>query len=117
MSRLLVRSLSAVSSDADLVVLGEGLHMYLVVSYDIHDDKRRNRIHKVLKNFGERIQFSVFECDLTKEQLLHMQHALKRIIEEEDHDSVRFYHLCDSCQRKIDRIGGIIPRDDGPVVL
>jgi CRISPR-associated protein Cas2 len=91
--------------------------MYLVVSYDIHDDKRRNRIHKVLKNFGERIQFSVFECDLTKEQLLRMQHALKRIIEEEDQDSVRFYHLCDSCQRKIDRIGGIIPRDGGPVVL
>jgi CRISPR-associated protein Cas2 len=99
------------------VVFEKGLRMYLVVSYDIHDDKRRNRIHKVLKNFGERIQFSVFECDLTKEQLLCMQHALKRIIKEEDQDSVCFYHLCDSCQRKIDRIGGIIPRDDGPVVL
>jgi CRISPR-associated protein Cas2 len=54
---------------------------------------------------------------LTKEQILRMQHALKRIIKEEDQDSVRFYHLCDSCQRKIDRIGGIIPRDGGPVVL
>jgi CRISPR-associated protein Cas2 len=109
--------LSAESSDADLVIFEEGLLMYLVVSYDIHDDKRRNRIHKVLKNFGERIQFSVFECDLTKEQLLRMQHMLERIIEEEDHDSVRFYHLCDSCQRKVDRLGGIIPRDGGPVVL
>jgi CRISPR-associated protein Cas2 len=109
--------LSTDSSDAGDVVLDEGRHMYLVVSYDIHDDKRRNRIHKVLKNFGERIQFSVFECDLTKEQLLRMQHMLTRIIKEEDQDSVRFYHLCDSCQRKIDRIGGIIPRDDGPVVL
>jgi CRISPR-associated protein Cas2 len=109
--------LSAESSDAGVVVFEKGLHMYLVVSYDIHDDKRRNRIHKVLKNFGERIQFSVFECDLTKEQLLRMQHALKPIIEEKDQDSVRFYHLCDSCQRKIDRIGGIIPRDGGPVVL
>jgi CRISPR/Cas system-associated endoribonuclease Cas2 len=46
-----------------------------------------------------------------------MQHALKRIVEEEDHDSVRFYHLGNSCQRKIDRIGGIIPRDGGPAVL
>jgi CRISPR-associated protein Cas2 len=109
--------LSTDSSDTGDVVLEKGLHMYLVVSYDIHDDKRRNRIHKVLKNFGERIQFSVFECDLTKEQLLRMHHALKRIIKEEDQDSVRFYHLCDSCQRKIDRIGGIIPRDGGPVVL
>jgi CRISPR-associated protein Cas2 len=94
----------------------EGSHMYFVVSYDIHDDKRRTRIHKVLKNFGERIQFSVFECDLTKEQFLRMQHTLKRIIEE-DQESVRIYHLCDRCQRKINRIGGIIPRDGGAVVL
>jgi CRISPR-associated protein Cas2 len=91
--------------------------MYLVVSYDIHDDKRRTRVHKVLKNFGERIQFSVFECDLTKEQILRMQHALMRIIKEEDQDSVRFYHLCDICKRKIDRIGGILPQEEGPVVV
>jgi CRISPR-associated protein Cas2 len=109
--------LSAESFDARVVVFEKGLLMYLVVSYDIHDDKRRHRIHKVLKNFGERIQFSVFECDLTKEQLLRMQHALKRIIKEEDQDSVYFYHLCDGCQRKIDRIGGISPQDGGPVVL
>jgi CRISPR-associated protein Cas2 len=100
-----------------MVIFEKGPLMYLVVSYDIHDDKRRNRIHKVLKKFGERIQFSVFECDLTKEQLLRMQHVLERIIKEDDQDSVHFYHLCDSCQRKIDRIGGIIPRDGGPVVL
>jgi CRISPR-associated protein Cas2 len=99
------------------VVLEKGQHMYLVVSYDIHADKRRNRIHKILKNFGERIQFSVCECDLTKEQLLRMQHMLKGIIKEEDQDSVRFYHLCDSCQRKVDCTGGIIPRNGGPVVL
>jgi CRISPR-associated protein Cas2 len=91
--------------------------MYLVVSYDITDDKRRNRIHKTLKNFGERIQYSVFECDLTKEQMLRMQHTLKRMIKEEDQDSIRFYHLCDGCQAKIDRIGGVIPRQDGPVVV
>ena len=91
--------------------------MYLVVSYDIHDDKRRNRLHKTLKNFGERIQYSVFECDLTKEQVLRMQHAMKRIIKEEDQDSVRFYHLCDGCKSKIDRIGGVLPREDGPVVV
>jgi CRISPR-associated protein Cas2 len=91
--------------------------MYLVVSYDIHDDKRHTRVHKVLKNFGKRIQFSVFEYDLTKEQILRMQHALMRIIKEEDQDSVRFYHLCDICKRKIDRIGGILPQEEGPVVV
>ena len=91
--------------------------MYFVVSYDIRDDKRRTRIHKTLKNFGQRVQFSVFECSLSKEQVLRLQHALKQIIKEEDHDSVRFYFLCDGCKEKIERIGGIIPRDDGPVVV
>jgi CRISPR-associated protein Cas2 len=109
--------LSGKQSITSVVFPNKGLHMYLVVSYDIHDDKRRTRVHKALKNFGERIQFSVFECDLTKEQLLRMQHTLQCIIKEDDQDSVRFYHLCDSCQRKIDPIGGIMPREEGPVVV
>ncbi|RMF87586.1 MAG: CRISPR-associated endonuclease Cas2, partial [Nitrospinota bacterium] len=54
--------------------------MYVVVSYDITDDKRRNRIHKALKNYGERVQFSVFECNLSPEQVMRMQHSLKKII-------------------------------------
>lgn len=91
--------------------------MYLIVSYDISDDKRRNRISKVLKNYGDRVQFSVFECDLTREQLLRMQHALKKIIKEQEDDSVRFYFLCDGCKGKIERIGGIMPRDEGPVFV
>jgi CRISPR-associated protein Cas2 len=91
--------------------------MYLVVSYDIHDDKRRTRIHQTLKNFGQRIQFSVFECNLTKEQVLRMQHVLKRILKEEEQDNVHFYHLCDGCQAKIDRIGGILPWKEGPIVV
>jgi CRISPR-associated protein Cas2 len=91
--------------------------MYVVVSYDIHDDKRRNHIHKALKNYGVWIQYSVFECDLTKEQLLRMQHRLKPLIKEADQDSIRFYHLCDACKAKIDRLGGVIPQEDGPVVV
>jgi CRISPR-associated protein Cas2 len=91
--------------------------MYLIVSYDISDDKRRNRISKILKNYGERVQFSVFECDLNREQILRMQHSLQKIIKEKEDDSVRFYFLCDGCKAKIERIGGIIPRDEGPVFV
>ena len=91
--------------------------MYVVVSYDIHEDKRRSHVHKALKNYGVWTQFSVFECDLTKEQLLRMQHKLKALIEESDQDSIRFYHLCDACRAKIDRIGGVVPQEDGPVVV
>ena len=42
--------------------------MYFVVSYDISDDKRRTKIHNTLKSYGQRVQYSVFECDLTDTQ-------------------------------------------------
>ena len=37
-----------------------------VVAYDIQNDKRRTKVHKVLKGFGEWTEFSPFECFLTK---------------------------------------------------
>lgn len=39
--------------------------MYIVVSYDIPEDKRRTKIHSVLKSYGQWMQLSVFECDIT----------------------------------------------------
>jgi len=50
--------------------------MYLVVSYDIEDDKRRGRVHRTLKSFGQWVQYSVFECDLTRAQYLVLRHRL-----------------------------------------
>ena len=42
--------------------------MYLV-SYDIEKTKIRNKIAKTLENYGERVQYSVFECRITAKQL------------------------------------------------
>jgi len=42
--------------------------MYVVISYDIPEDKRRTKIHKTLKSYGQWMQYSVFECDLTETQ-------------------------------------------------
>src|SRR5262245_458600 len=39
----------------------EGATVFVVISYDIADDKRRGRIFKALKNFGQWMQYSVFE--------------------------------------------------------
>ena len=41
--------------------------MFIVVSYDISHTKRRNRLHRALKNFGTRVQYSVFECVLCRQ--------------------------------------------------
>jgi CRISPR-associated protein Cas2 len=85
--------------------------MHVVVAYDISDDKRRTRIHKVLKSYGQWMQFSLFECVLTETQYAKLRARLAKIIKP-DQDSVRFYFLCGCCQGKIERIGGVAVRDD-----
>ncbi|MGV2391312.1 MAG UNVERIFIED_CONTAM: CRISPR-associated endonuclease Cas2 [Microcystis novacekii LVE1205-3] len=51
--------------------------MYFVVSYDISDDKRRTKIHNTLKSYGQRVQYSVFECDLTDTQYAKLRGPLE----------------------------------------
>ena len=85
--------------------------MFCVVSYDISEDKRRTKIHKVLSSYGQWMQFSVFECDLTKVQYAKLRSRLDKLMNAET-DSVRFYFLCECCQGKVERIGGEAVRDD-----
>jgi CRISPR-associated protein Cas2 len=85
--------------------------MFCVVSYDISEDKRRTKIHKVLSSYGQWMQFSVFECDLTKAQYAKLRSRLDKLINPGT-DSVRFYFLCECCQGKVERIGGEPVRDE-----
>lgn len=71
-----------------------------MVSYDIADDKRRNRVAKALEGFGYRVQKSVFECEVTPELCEKMKQRLERRIKPEE-DSVRYYQLCQNCLGKI----------------
>lgn len=52
--------------------------MHVVVCYDISENKRRTRIHKILKSYGEWMQFSVFECDLTEMQYARLRDDWRR---------------------------------------
>lgn len=85
--------------------------MFVAISYDIPDDKRRTKIHQVLKSYGQWMQYSVFECDLTDTQYAKLRARLSKLIKP-DQDSIRFYFLCGCCQPKIERIGGVAVRDD-----
>jgi CRISPR-associated protein Cas2 len=91
--------------------------MYIVISYDIKDDKRRLKIHKALKDYGAWVQYSVFECHLKKEEFLRLRHRLKKLLGDDHTDSIRFYELCEECKRKIERIGGIVPPDRKTVII
>lgn len=85
--------------------------MYVVVTYDISEDKRRTKIHKILKSYGQWMQLSVFECNLTDTQYANLRARLSKMIKPEQ-DSIRFYFLCACCQGKVERIGGELLRDE-----
>ncbi len=91
--------------------------MFVVVSYDIKNDRRRGKIFKILKNFGQWVQFSVFECDITKADYLRMRDKLENQINPEESDSIRFYFLCEGDIQKIERIGGVQPFSESAIVL
>lgn len=78
--------------------------MYLV-SYDVSSDKRRNRISKKLENYGRRIQYSVFECDIDEKRFRKLYAELARECEGMSEGSVRFYYICQNCLPKMKLIG------------
>jgi CRISPR-associated protein Cas2 len=67
--------------------------MRVVVSYDISDDKRRRKVAEIMEGYGYRVQYSVFECNLTKNQMAAMKQALRPYVKSREMDSIRFYPL------------------------
>ena len=78
--------------------------MHYTVAYDITDDKRRNKVAKILKDFGKRVQYSVFECDIDKRAYLRLQDRLVKAMNFEE-DTITFYYICAACEKQIQRIG------------
>ena len=78
--------------------------MLVIVSYDVSDDKRRTRLHKLLKGFGVAVQRSVFACDVRSAAYDLLRVKAGREIEASD-DSVHFYPLCSHCQAAAQRMG------------
>ena len=87
--------------------------MYVLVSYDVVEDKKRNRLFKYLKDFGTPVQKSVFECDLSGERLKKMVKGVEGIINLKS-DKVRYYPLCRQCVGRVVISGwGEIREDEG----
>ena len=63
-----------------------------LVCYDVADDKRLRRAFKVCRNFGDHLQYSIFECDLSPAERIELEEGLKKIINQ-DEDQVLFVAL------------------------
>lgn len=90
---------------------------WVVVSYDIPDDRRRTKVMKTLEGYGRRVQFSVFECELLQSHLDKLKARLKALAQAEE-DDIRFYDLCENCRGKVTMLGKAKPhRQEGYKVV
>src|SRR5437588_10181545 len=87
-----------------------------VIAYDIPDDKRRTKIHKLLLGFGKWTQYSLFECFLSRKELILLQSKLEEHLVAKE-DSVRFYPLCASCLSKVETVGGALPSETSVFIV
>lgn len=95
--------------------------MMVLVSYDVSMDengqKRLRRISKICRNYGQRVQYSVFECNVDPALWTLMKQKLLDEINPEK-DSLRFYYLGTHWKRRVEHVGAKPSRDpDAPLIL
>ncbi len=96
--------------------------MYMVITYDVSTEskegrRRLRRIAKTCRNFGQRVQFSVFECKLDKTNWIKLRAQLLEEFNDKE-DSLRFYTLCEDDLGKVEHHGQKKPLDlDSPLIV
>ncbi len=96
--------------------------MLVLVAYDVNTEtpagrRRLRRIAKTCQNYGQRVQFSVFECHVDPAQWTKLR---AKLVHEMDPqlDSLRFYFLGSNWQNRIEHEGTKVPRDlEGALIL
>lgn len=82
--------------------------MFIVVAYDVADDRRRTRVMKLLEGYGRHVQESVFECDVEPKAYRQLVARLLRMVNLRE-DNVRLYHLCPMDVRRVEAYGLGLP--------
>lgn len=96
--------------------------MLVVVCYDVstvepEGQRRLRRVAKACKDYGQRVQFSVFECEIDPACWTALR---QRLIDEIDleTDSLRFYFLGSNWRRRVEQIGAKKSYDpDAPLIV
>ena len=96
--------------------------MFVLVSYDVKTsdtggNKRLRRVAKACKDYGQRVQYSVFECIVDPAQWTLLRQRLIDEIDSES-DSLRFYFLGANWRHKLEHIGAKKTFDqEGPLIV
>ena len=83
--------------------------MLVLITYDVNTETAagKSRLRKVARqcvNYGQRVQNSVFECNLDAAKCRQVNAILEGLIDK-DKDSLRFYYLGDKYKNKVEHIG------------
>lgn len=78
--------------------------MLHLIAYDIGNPRRLRHVAKICADYGIRMEKSVFECDLTNQQMMQFWERLRRVVDE-DEDRVFDYRIGALERRNIRRIG------------
>ena len=96
--------------------------MMVLVSYDVSTiDKsgarRLRRIAKICQNYGQRVQYSVFECIVDPAQWTQMRQLLIDVFDEKQ-DSLRFYFMGANWKHRVEHVGAKEAIDvEGPLII
>jgi CRISPR-associated protein Cas2 len=96
--------------------------MLVLVTYDVSTADpggagRLRRVAKACRDFGQRVQFSVFEIEADPAQWATLKAKLERLIKP-DVDSLRYYYLGANWQRRIEHVGAKPATDlNGPLIV
>lgn len=96
--------------------------MMVLISYDVSTEtpngsRRLRRISKICEDFGQRVQYSVFECLVDPVQWLSLRNKLEKEIDPKV-DSLRYYYLGSNWRRKVEHIGAKTTYDpEGSLIL
>ncbi|MBU1055691.1 MAG: CRISPR-associated endonuclease Cas2 [Proteobacteria bacterium] len=78
--------------------------MNMIVAYDIADEKRLARVAKIIKDYGIRVQKSIFELEIDSNTFAEMKSRVeKQIVPEED--GVKYFPVCEKCAGTLEIIG------------
>ena len=95
--------------------------MFVLVSYDVATverggQRRLRRVAKACQDYGQRVQYSVFECIVDPAQWTALRQRLISEIDLES-DSLRFYYLGSNWKRRVEHVGAKEGIDqEGPLI-
>lgn len=81
------------------------MRLFYVVAYDVPCSKRRKKISDWLEGYGQRVQYSVFECVLLPKHYQELVQGLMKRLDEQE-DKVRIYPLSAHTRDNIHVVGG-----------